>query len=198
MFTGIVEDTAVVVSLTEQAASWRLILDAPHRIADSLAVGDSLACNGCCLTLVKREATHLHFDLLAETLRLTNLDVAPGSRINLERSLAANARLGGHFVSGHVDCLGTICELKTAGKDTYVRVQVPADFTKWLVYKGSIAIDGISLTVAEAHDDGFAVWLIPHTLEVTNLHQRKIGDSLNLEFDLLAKYAEKILKGQCE
>ncbi len=184
------------MALEERAEAWRLELDAGG-IAEGVGIGDSVACNGCCLTVVGIEGSRLAFDLLDETLRLTNLqDAGPGAPVNLERSLAANARLGGHFVTGHIDCLAEVSVFEERGKNVYLRVRAPQEYVKWIVYKGSVAIDGISLTIAEAHDDGLAVWLIPHTIEVTNLRACKDGARVNLEFDLLAKYAEKILKGQ--
>ena len=196
MFTGIVEGTGAVMALEEQAEAWRLVVDAAE-VAEGVAVGDSVAVNGCCLTVVMREGSRLSFDCLEETLRLTSLRQAlPGATVNLERALAANGRLGGHFVSGHVDGLGEIQTYETHGKNVYLRVTAPAEFVRYIVYKGSVAIDGISLTIAEEHPDGLAVWLIPHTVSVTNLRDRKVGDAVNLEFDLLAKYAEKILAGQ--
>ena len=192
MFTGIVEDTGKVVSFTERSESWKLVLEVGTTITD-MGIGDSLACNGCCLTVTEIDGNRLAFDLLDETVRLTSFQqIQPGSLINLERSLPANGRLGGHFVTGHIDCAGEISTFEQRGKNHYLRINPPKEFHKYLVYKGSVAIDGISLTVAEADDDGLAVWLIPHTLEVTNLHQRKAGEVVNLEFDLLAKYVEKI------
>lgn len=192
MFTGLVEETGTVVSLVEQEEAWRLTLEAD--LVLPLAIGDSLACNGCCLTVVAVEGKRLSFDLLEESLRLTSFhQCQPGSLVNLERSLKADARLGGHFVSGHVDTTGTVTVFEERGKNHYLRVEVPAEFQKYLVYKGSVALDGISLTVAEADVEGLAVWLIPHTIAVTNLHQRKVGDAINIEFDLLAKYVEKLL-----
>ena len=191
MFTGIVEETGVVVSFTEGAESWRLVIRA-DLVVDDLGIGDSLACNGCCLTLIEKNGQELTFDLLDETVRLTSLaGLKPGSLINLERSLAANGRFGGHVVSGHVDATGEILDFEPRGKNHYLRVSAPEAFRQYLVYKGSIAIDGMSLTVAEVHDDSLAVWLIPHTLEVTNLKERAAGDRVNLEFDLLAKYVER-------
>ena len=193
MFTGLIEETGHVISLTEQSNTWRLTLEAEH-VLTGLALGDSLACNGCCLTVTAIEGPLIHFDLLEETLRLTGFHrYKSGMLVNLERSLRADARLGGHFVSGHVDCMGEITVMEERGKNTYMRLKVPSEFLKYLVYKGSICIDGISLTVAEADAEGLAVWLIPHTIQMTNLHQRKSGDKVNLEFDLLAKYVEKLL-----
>ncbi len=193
MFTGIVEETGEVVSFTEEKEAWRLVIRA-QLVLDGLKVGDSLACNGCCLTIVEIDGATLRFDLLAQTVRLTSFaDLAPGSLINLERSLAADGRLGGHFVQGHIDETGTISVIEERGKDIYIRIKIPAGTGKYLAPKGSISIDGISLTVAELHEDGFAVWIIPHTREVTNLQQKKAGDRVNLEFDMLAKYLERLL-----
>jgi riboflavin synthase len=193
MFTGIVEETGKVVSFTEEKEAWRLIIRAREVLSD-LKIGDSLACNGCCLTVVEIAGDTLRFDLLGQTVRLTSFaDLGPGSLINLERSLAADGRLGGHFVQGHIDETGTISIIEERGKDIYIRVKIPAGTGKYLAPKGSIAIDGISLTVAELHEDGFAVWIIPHTREVTNLQQKKAGDRVNLEFDMLAKYLERLL-----
>lgn len=198
MFTGIVEETGEVISFTEGVESWRLVLRA-GMVLDDLKIGDSLACNGCCLTVVSLEGDQLAFDLLDETVRLTSLaGLGAGSLINLERSLAANGRFGGHVVSGHVDATGEILDFEPRGKNHYLRVSTPAAFRQYLVYKGSIAIDGMSLTVAEVHDDSLAVWLIPHTLEVTNLRQRQVGERVNLEFDLLAKYVERQMQARME
>lgn len=196
MFTGIVEGVGKVVSFEEKKAAWLLKLQAPEFIAETLSDGDSLACNGCCLTLVGRDANELSFELLEETIRLTSFEgVKAGTKINLERPLAANARLGGHFVSGHIDVRSKVEVFEQKGKNFYLKVAVPKEFSKYVVYKGSVAIDGISLTVAEANADSLAVWLIPHTLEVTNLSDCEDGKYVNLEFDLLAKYVEKIATG---
>lgn len=197
MFTGIVEATGRVVSFEEKEAAWLLRLRAPAFIAESLNIGDSLACNGCCLTVVERDGDVLGFELLEETIRLTDFEgVRPGALINLERPLAAGARLGGHFVSGHVDARAEVLIFEQRGKNFYMRVAVPEEFSGYCVYKGSIAIDGISLTIAEAEAGYLAVWLIPHTLEVTNLADCAAGKAVNLEFDLLAKYVEKIALGR--
>lgn len=199
MFTGIVESTGTVLSLENREKAWRLKLAVPADMASSLSIGDSLACNGCCLTVVEKGEGSLSFELLEETLRLTNFEGMPeGAKVNLERPLQAGARLGGHFVSGHIDARSEILEFERRGKNFYLRAAVPQEFSPYCVYKGSIAIDGISLTIAEAHPDSLAVWLIPHTLEVTNLSQAKAGSKVNLEFDLLAKYVEKIATGRRE
>ena len=196
MFTGIVEGVGRVVSFEEKKAAWLLKLQAPEFIAETLSDGDSLACNGCCLTLIGRDANELSFELLEETIRLTSFEgVKAGTKINLERPLAANARLGGHFVSGHIDVRSKVEVFEQKGKNFYLKVAVPKEFSKYVVYKGSVAIDGISLTIAEANADSLAVWLIPHTFEVTNLSDCEAGKYVNLEFDLLAKYVEKIATG---
>lgn len=192
MFTGIVEETGRVASFQQAADAWQLQI-AARLVPGDVATGDSVAVNGCCLTVTRFDAGHLWFDVLEETRRLTNFaQLAVGSAVNLERSLRADSRLGGHFVSGHVDAPGRIETFEPRGKDHYLRVAVPAGQGRYLVYKGSVAIDGISLTVAEVQGDSFAVWLIPHTLAVTNLGEKKAGDVVNLEFDLLAKYIEKL------
>lgn len=199
MFTGIVEETGEVLSLEKREAAWRLHLRAGV-VLEGLRDGDSVAVNGCCLTAVEAGEGTVSFDLLEETLKKTSFRAVEECRaqglpavVNLERSLRADSRLGGHFVSGHVDATGTVDRFEPRGDDHYLRVRFPREFAQYLVYKGSIALDGISLTVAEVEDDTFAVWLIPHTLAVTNLRERSAGDPLNLEFDLLAKYVERQL-----
>lgn len=192
MFTGIVEETGRVAAFTQGPDSWRLQV-AASRVTSDVRLGDSIAVNGCCLTVAKFDDGHLWFDVLEETRRLTSFSqLAPGSLVNLERSLRADTRLGGHFVSGHIDVPGRIELFEARGKDHYLKMHAPGGFSRYLVYKGSVAIDGISLTVAEVAGDSFAVWLIPHTLAVTNLRSKKTGDVVNLEFDLLAKYVEKL------
>jgi riboflavin synthase len=192
MFTGIIEETGRVVAFAPGAAAWSLQVAATLVPAD-VALGDSVAVNGCCLTVVRFDAGHLWFDVLEETRRLTSFnELKPGSAVNLERSLKPESRLGGHFVSGHIDGLGRVEIFEPRGKDHYLRVTAPAGFGRYLVSKGSIAVDGISLTVAEVAGDSFAVWLIPHTLAATNLREKQVSSGVNLEFDLLAKYVEKL------
>lgn len=193
MFTGIVEETGHVVAFTAGPAAWRLQVAADTVLA-GVALGDSIAVNGCCLTVARHDDTHLWFDVLEETRRLTNFSqLAPGAGVNLERSLRFDGKIGGHFVTGHIDGLGTIECFEQRGQDHYLRVRVPTGSGRYLIHKGSIAIDGISLTVAETDGDLFAVWLIPTTLAVTNLGARGKGEGVNLEFDLLGKYVEKLL-----
>jgi len=189
MFTGLVEETGTVLGLVETKSTWRLRVRA-RKVLRGLKVGDSLAVNGCCLTVTRKTASAVEFDLLEETLRRTNLgEFKPGTPVNLERSVAHNARFGGHFVTGHIDCAGTVKVFKRTGKNYFLKIAFPGKFGKLVVEKGSIAIDGVSLTVAEVGASSLAVWLIPHTLVVTNLHALAHGTRVNLEFDLLAKYA---------
>jgi riboflavin synthase len=193
MFTGLVEEKGRVLRFAPGAQGWALEVEA-KRVLEGIAIGDSIAVNGCCLTAVQAANGRLAFDVLEETRRLTNFSaVAVGQGVNLERSLRFDGKVGGHFVSGHIDGLGRIAALEPRGSDTYLQIDAPRGFGRYLVYKGSIAVDGISLTVAEVEGDRFAVWLIPHTLAETNLGERRTGDAVNLEFDLLAKYVEKLL-----
>lgn len=193
MFTGIVETAGKVVDLVKTSGGCRFIVEAPA-IIEGVQLGDSIANNGCCLTVVQIEGSRLGFDLLEETQRLTNLrNLKPGCAINLERSLPANGRLGGHFVTGHVDETGLITKWEKSGADHELEVEIPEKFAAYLIPKGCIAIDGISLTVGNVSRSRFNVWIIPHTRQVTALRERTVGDPVNLEFDLLAKYTEKIL-----
>lgn len=189
MFTGLVEGTGRVVTL----ASGRLTINA-GALADGAQIGDSVAINGCCLTVTQIKGAELSFDLLEETLARTNLGpLKPNASVNLERAMPASGRYGGHFMTGHVDVTGTIRRWEQVGSDYELRIGIETAQGKYLVPKGCIAIDGISLTVADVQKDEFSVWIIPHTREVTALRERKVGDRVNLEFDLLAKYTEKIL-----
>ena len=193
MFTGLVQGAANVVSIPPREADGaRLTLT--HPLLASARAGDSIATNGCCLTVVDPRGEIASFDLLAETLRLTNLgELSAGSIVNIEPSLLPTDRMGGHFVTGHIDCVGTIAFLGREGADWRLDVAAPDTILRHVVRKGCVAVDGMSLTVADLIPGGFRIWLIPHTLEVTNLSRRKTGDRVNLESDLLAKYAEKLL-----
>jgi len=193
MFTGIVEEAGEVVSFQLGAEAWKLVI-LVEKAGTDVAVGDSIAVNGCCLTVAAAAGRRLQFDVLEETRRLTNFSaLRPGNLVNLERSLRFDGKVGGHFVTGHIDGLGAIEVLEQRGRDYYLNVRAPAGSGRLLVHKGSIALDGISLTVAEVEGDALAVWLIPHTIEVTNLREKRRGDLVNLEFDLLGKYVEKLL-----
>ena len=196
MFTGLVEETGEVLSFHTQPESWRLKLRG-KLVSEDVQIGDSIAVNGCCLSVTETSKHTLVFDVLEETRLVTNLkDVDLGSKVNLERSLRHDGRMGGHFVTGHVDCVGKIKEIRYKGRDVLLRIEAPKPFRKYLVYKGCIAVDGISLTIAEVSEQTISIWLIPHTLEMTNLGGREKGEAVNLEFGLLAKYAEKILMDQ--
>jgi len=197
MFTGIVEETGIVESVKPTGKAIELTVR-PRLCAKGLKVGDSLAVNGCCLTVVKivrrGTARSVRFDLLQETWQRTNLQfVQPGSHVNLERSLRADSRLGGHFVTGHIDGVGRIRRWERSGQDWVLDIDAPPEVLRYVVFKGSIAMDGISLTVAKLLKGGFRIWIIPHTWEVTALHERQAGDAINLEADLVGKYVEQML-----
>lgn len=196
MFTGIIEETGKVLLFEKRSEAWRLQLEA-STVLKGLAEGDSIAVNGCCLTTVGFTGSTLEFDLLEETVRLTNFSALKrGSLVNLERSLAFGGKIGGHFVTGHIDGQGVIEVFERRGADMYLKIKAPAGSERYLIHKGSIAIDGISLTVAETEGDHLEAWLIPHTCEVTNLRTRTVGEKVNLEFDMLGKYVEKLLATQ--
>jgi riboflavin synthase len=200
MFTGLVVETGELISLERLEKSARLVLRAPAiAIGARAEIGDSIAVNGCCLTVVALDGVRVSFDLLAETLRLTNLGaLPPGAKVNLEPALGAHAKLGGHFVQGHVDTTAEVLDFSPHGADFRLEIALPAEFAQYVAFKGSIAVDGISLTLAEVRDASFVCWIIPHTREVTNLATRRNGERVNLEFDLLAKYVERIVARQRE
>ena len=197
MFTGIVEEAGTVERIQPAAKAIELTVRA-SATGRGLKLGGSLAVNGCCLTAVK-VATRgkfklAQFDLLQETWRRTNLQFTkPGSLVNLERPLRADGEFGGHFVTGHIDGVGKIIRWERAGKDHVLDIAAPADVMRYIVFKGSVAVDGISLTVAGVQKKSFRIWIIPHTCEITALRERKVGDAVNLEADLLGKYAEKFI-----
>jgi riboflavin synthase len=197
MFTGIVEEVGRVTAVERGPGVTRLTVEGPLVAADS-GIGDSVAINGTCLTVVRREGVALFFEVVPETLSRTNLgELQPGGAVNMERALAATGRLAGHIVQGHVDGVGTITAI-TAEHDSWrIAVAVPAPLRRYLVEKGSVALDGISLTVASLTEDGFTVAIIPHTWQATNLHDRRRGDRVNLETDVLAKYVERLLTQKC-
>lgn len=195
MFTGIVEETGQVVTFKPEAEGWELIVSAKAAMSE-IAHGDSIAVNGCCFTVTRFDlaAGRMHFDVLEETRRLTNFSsLQAGSLVNLERSLRFGGKVSGHFVTGHIDATGEVEIFELRGKDYFLRIKVMPELMRHVVLKGSIAIDGISLTVAEVADESLAVWIIPTTLTVTNLSEKKAGDLVNLEFDLLGKHVEKLM-----
>ncbi len=193
MFTGLIEDIGRVLWIRVTDRGPQLQVSAP-RISEAVHKGDSIAVNGCCLTVKTRRDDQLTFDLLEETLDRTNLRaLRRDSPVNLERALSANGLLGGHFVQGHIDCAARVVAFEEVGADSRLEIELPNDFAHYLAYKGSVAVNGISLTVAEVLPESFAVWVIPHTQRHTNLEAVVAGDQLNIEFDLLAKYVERMV-----
>jgi riboflavin synthase len=198
MFTGLIEEKGAVAEIARDAGGATLQVRAPQ-IAPDIRDGESIAVNGCCLTVARHSGDSVTFDLLQETLARTNLGaLAEGAHVNLERALAANARLGGHFVQGHIDCTARITAFDQRGADYRLEIELPRDFAQYVVAKGSIAVNGISLTVSDVAADAFVVWIIPHTREHTNLGTARAGDLVNLEFDVLAKYVERMLARTAE
>jgi riboflavin synthase len=195
MFTGIVETTGTVQSIAFREGGARFVLNA-GAMARELALGESVAVNGCCLTVTESDgaAGTAAFDLLSETLRVTSLgQLKNGGTVNLERALRVGDRLSGHFVQGHVDATAQILALESAGADHRFTVALPAEWARLVVQKGSVCIDGMSLTVAELGADRMTFWITPHTFAVTNLRALQAGDSVNLEFDMLAKHIERLM-----
>ena len=193
MFTGLVREVGEVAWLRSTDQTVQLLIKAP-RTAARARVGESIAVNGCCLTVTAHREGQVMFDLLAESLERTNFGrLKPGSPVNLERALRVDGRLGGHFVQGHVDCTAEVIGFEEKGPDLRLDIAVPPAFARYVVFKGSVAINGVSLTVAAVNNDCFSVWIIPHTLENTNLGDLAQGDFVNLEFDILAKYVERLL-----
>jgi riboflavin synthase len=200
MFTGIIEHFGTIESLTLGDTGGRVTVHAPT-VAGSLAVSNSIAVNGCCLTVVALENGRFSADLSGETIRKTSFGAGAaglreGSRVNLEQPLTAGKEFGGHFVLGHVDTVGRVAGLKAEGDNWWYEVRVPADFASYVVPKGSITIDGISLTVANWPDNVAAIAVIPYTYEHTNIRDRKTGDAVNLEGDVLGKYVERYLEAR--
>ena len=195
MFTGIVEAVGTIAGLSRTADHIELAVEVTPEVASGVRVGDSIAIDGCCLTVTEVDDRRLVFQAVPETLRLTSLATrAPGQRVNVERAMRADGRFDGHIVQGHVDGTGEIRSIRRVGSDVILRTQCGPELARQLVPKGSIAVDGVSLTVIEPDAVGFAVALIPHTLEVTTLGERREGDSVNLELDVLGKYVFRYLE----
>jgi riboflavin synthase len=193
MFTGIVEELGTVAGVEDQGDAIRLAIHSPHVLVDT-GLGDSISVNGCCLTVAERDGDTWTADVMQETLDKTSLaGVHPGDRVNLERAVTPTTRLGGHIVQGHVDGVGTVSRRTPSEHWEVVDIAMPPELARYLVDKGSVTVDGVSLTVVEARDDGFSVSLIPETLARTTLGSRRVGDRVNLEVDVLAKHVEKLL-----
>jgi riboflavin synthase len=195
MFTGIVEELGTVEAVEHQGDAIRLTVRATTVLEDA-GLGDSIAVNGCCLTVAERSDATWTADVMQETLDKTSLHgVQPGDRVNLERAVTADKRLGGHIVQGHVDGVGTVVRRTPSEHWEVVEISMPPELARYLVDKGSITVDGVSLTVVEARDDAFTVSLIPETLARTTLGSRQPGDRVNLETDVIAKHVEKLITG---
>ena len=198
MFTGIVEHQGVIAALERNAEGGRVRVRAPG-VAPQLAVSASIAVNGCCLTVVEVDAQSFAADLSGETLRRTSFgEMREGARVNLERPLTAGKEFGGHFVQGHVDGVGRVAHLAQEGANWWLGVSVPADLARYVAMKGSIALDGISLTVAGWRDGVVEAAVIPYTYQQTNIGRMALGDAVNIEVDILAKYVERMLESRGE
>ena len=196
MFAGTIEELGRLVEVRPAPPGQRLVIEG-QQVSQQTQIGDSIAVNGCCLTVVQRDGSRLEFDVGPESLQRTNLgQLSPGSRVNLERSLVVGDRLGGHFVTGHVDAVGFVDQRIDENDWSTIWYRVPPQLTRQMASKGSVAVDGVSLTLVEVERDRFSVALIPHTLQVTTLGYKGPGDPVNLETDLLAKYVEQQLQGE--
>ncbi|MDF2841147.1 MAG: ribE [Clostridia bacterium] len=193
MFTGLVEEIGIVRSIKKSAKSARITIQA-DKVLEGIKLGDSISTNGVCLTATEFSTNSFTVDVMAETIRRSNLkDFSPGQEVNLERALRLGDRLGGHIVSGHIDGMGKIVNYQNEDNAVWITISSDAEILKYIVQKGSIAIDGVSLTVAYVDDNVFKVSIIPHTKDATTLLRRKIGDAVNLECDIVGKYIEKLL-----
>lgn len=196
MFTGIVEEIGKI-SRIEKSAQSALITIAARKVLEDAEIGDSIAVNGVCLTVVSRSLDRFSADISAETLRSTNLgDLWIGSFVNLERSVRLADRLGGHLVQGHVDEVGEIIASHDEGNSTLMRISISDQSIRYVVHKGSITVDGVSLTIANLDRNSFEIALIPHTKSVTTFGQKRIGDKVNIEVDLIGRYVERLLNFQ--
>lgn len=205
MFTGLVEGCGLVESISPEGPGVRLHIRIPAEIQaedrqhERTELGESIAINGCCLTVVEFGDDHWQFQAGSETLSRTNLgELKPGDRVNIERSLKANARLGGHFVQGHIDGQGTVKSITPESDWTFIRIAASPELTFQMVPKGSITVDGVSLTVVDVDNESFSIALIPHTLQVTTIGDRGVGDAVNLETDILGKYIQKMMAARAD
>ena len=196
MFTGIIEETGWVESICQSGEYCSLIIKAP-KILEDASLGDSIAVNGICLTVSQKTTQSFQADVMGETMRRTNLsDLSAGSRVNLERAMKMNGRFGGHIVSGHIDGTGKIVSVRKEGNAFWYQIETGPEILRYIIEKGSVAIDGISLTVAKLEEKSFSVSIIPHTRQETILEDKKPGDRVNLENDLIGKYVERLLSFQ--
>ncbi len=196
MFTGLVEETGKLEKKLKTGEGFQFTFSA-SKIFDDLDIGSSISVNGCCLTVVKKGDKTFSVDAIEETLKKTDLGMLEvGNRVNLERPLKADARLGGHFVLGHVDTTGIVKEVKELSNSHFMKITFPDKFKSYLIYVGSVSIDGVSMTVAELEDNWFGVGIIPFTWQETVFSDKKVGDKVNLEFDVLGKYVERIMEGK--
>jgi riboflavin synthase len=193
VFTGIVEELGTISSVEGDENGLRLQIEAPA-LAPLSRIGDSINVSGCCLTIVQVDGAALTFEVVPESLRRTALGrLAPGARVNLEDALRAGEPYGGHVVQGHVDGVGELAERREEGIGAWLRFRAPGHVQRYLIEKGSVAVAGVSLTIAELHEDGFAVAIVPHTLQVTTFGTLAAGDLVNLEADMIARYVERLL-----
>jgi len=193
VFTGLIEEVGSVIAVGASKNGNQLKIAAP-RVAKKIRRGDSLAVNGCCLTLSSHRGEELVFDLLDETIARTNLkNLQREQPVNLERAVSGTERFGGHFVQGHIDCVSPVIAYQKSGADFRLEIELPKGFAHYVACKGSIAVNGISLTVAEVLSETFVVWIIPYTKTHTNLDRVQVCDPMNLEFDILAKYVERMI-----
>ena len=195
MFTGLVEATGRIRSIEFCGDQARLSVELPF--ADELSDGESVAVNGCCLTVTSHDGETACFDVLKQTLDVTSLgELSEGRQVNLERAMLAGGRFGGHFVQGHVDATGEILDLSEHGQDHRLEISLPKEIQSLCIDKGSLAIDGISLTIAELKDDSAVFWIIPHTMQETRLSDAQVGQKVNLEADVIAKHVAKLMEGR--
>ena len=196
MFTGFVEEKGILINKIKTGDGYRLEIKA-SKVLEDTDIGSSLSVNGCCLTVIEKKPGSVLMDTIEETLKKTNLgELQIGDNVNLERPLKAEARLGGHFVLGHIDTKGEVVDVRELSNSHFVQIRFPEKFKRYLIYVGSVAIDGVSMTIAELNDDVFGVGVIPHTWEETIFSSKQPGSTVNLEFDVLGKYVERIMENK--
>ena len=196
MFTGLIEETGKLIQKLKTREEYQMTFSG-LKVMEDLAIGSSISVNGVCLTVIKKNSNTFTVDAIEETLKKTNLgSLKDDDKVNLERPLKADSRIGGHFVLGHVDTTGKIVEIKKLSNSHFIKISFPKKFKEYLIYVGSVAIDGVSMTVAELGEDNFSIGVIPHTWEETIFAVKNPGDVVNLEFDVLGKYVERIMQGK--